>query len=134
MGDSGGPLIAGGKLVGVTSWSEWCGLRHDPAVFARVSKLRDFIAAPVWAPYAPDAPTVRVEGRRLTCVAPAFEGEAEVTGASWAQIGAHGQPRVFPKATGLTFDAPGAGRYTCAIKARNQGGVGRTRDAAPVTV
>ena len=44
MGDSGGPLISGGKLVGVTSWSEWCGLRHDPAVFARVSKLRDFIA------------------------------------------------------------------------------------------
>ena len=44
MGDSGGPLVSGGKLVGVTSWSEWCGLRHDPAVFARVSKLRDFVA------------------------------------------------------------------------------------------
>ena len=42
MGDSGGPLVSGGKLVGVTSWSEWCGLRHDPAVFARVSKLREF--------------------------------------------------------------------------------------------
>ena len=134
MGDSGGPLLSGGKLVGVTSWSEWCGLRHDPAVFARVSKLRDFIAAPVWAPYAPEAATLQVEGRRLTCVAPAFEGEAEVTGASWAQIGADGQPRVFPKATGLTFDAPGPGRYTCAVKARNQGGVGRSRDAEPVTV
>ena len=87
MGDSGGPLVSGGKLVGVTSWSEWCGLRHDPSVFARVSKLRDFIAAPVWAPYSPDAPVVRVEGRRLTCVAPAFEGAAEVTGAIWSRIG-----------------------------------------------
>ena len=107
MGDSGGPLIAGGKLVGVTSWSEWCGLRHDPAVFARVSKLRDFIAAPVWAPYAPDAPTVRVEGRRLTCVAPAFEGEAEVTGASWAQIGARRPAAAVPEGERADVRRPG---------------------------
>jgi trypsin len=135
MGDSGGPLVSGGKLVGVTSWSEWCGLRHDPAVFARVSKLRDFaLGEPVWAPYSPDAATVREEGRRLECIAPAFEGVAEVTGALWAQIGADGQPRPFPKATGLTFEAPSSGTYTCAIRAHNEGGAARTRDATPVTI
>ena len=135
LGDSGGPLVAGGKLTGVTSWSEWCGLRHDPSVFARVPKLRDFaLGEPVWAPYSPDAPTVRVQGRRLTCVAPAFEGAAEVTGAVWMRIGSRDQAIPSPAATGLAFDAPAAGRYTCAILARNEGGSARTRDAEPITV
>ena len=31
-----------GSSSASTSWSEWCGLRHDPSVFARVSALRDF--------------------------------------------------------------------------------------------
>jgi secreted trypsin-like serine protease len=129
MGDSGGPLIAGGKLVGVTSWSEWCGLRHDPAVFARVSKLRGFIDDPVWAPYSPEAPVVRVDGRRLECVAPPFEGSAEVTGAVWMRDGL-----VLREATGVTLDAAASGSYSCAVRARNEGGSSRTRDAVPVTV
>ena len=45
--------LAAGSSSASMSWSEWCGLRHDPAVFARVSKLRDFaLGEPVWAPCA----------------------------------------------------------------------------------
>jgi secreted trypsin-like serine protease len=121
MGDSGGPLISGGKLVGVVAWSEWCGLRHDPAVFARVSKLRDFIAAPTWAPVPLGKPTVTASGSTLTCMPPAFEGEAEVTGAIWSD-----ESGIQPRATGLSIEAEPGHRYTCAIRARNAGGTSRT--------
>jgi secreted trypsin-like serine protease len=134
IGDSGGPLVAGGKLVGVVSWSEWCGVRHDPAVFARVSSLRDFaLGDPVWAPTAVELPTVTASAGALTCNAPRFEGEADVFAAVWTEIGASGDVVVLPKETGLTLARPRASsRYTCAIRARNAGGSSRTPASAPV--
>ncbi len=84
VGDSGGPLVAGGKLVGVVSWSEWCGLRHDPSVFARVPALRAFVDAPVWAPRALEAPRVVASDARLECVPGTWDGPSpEIAGAVW---------------------------------------------------
>ncbi|CAI5731000.1 unnamed protein product [Hyaloperonospora brassicae] len=40
-GDSGGPLIANGKLVGVVSWGGKCGA--NSGVYTRVSAVRDYI-------------------------------------------------------------------------------------------
>lgn len=43
-GDSGGPLIRGGKLVGVTSWGpDDCGDPDYPAVYSRVSAAASWI-------------------------------------------------------------------------------------------
>ena len=51
MGDSGGPLLrktaSGYEQVGVVSWSEWCGLRHDPSVFMRPEMIHAFLAKPL---------------------------------------------------------------------------------------
>ena len=50
------------------------------------------------------APTVAAEGGRLTCVAPAFEGAAEVIGAVWTDE----RDAPCPKANGLDLDDPTA--------------------------
>lgn len=36
-GDSGGPLIAGGRLIGITSWGSGCARARTPGVFVRVA-------------------------------------------------------------------------------------------------
>ncbi|TMW39206.1 hypothetical protein DOY81_015714, partial [Sarcophaga bullata] len=41
--DSGGPLIANGKLIGIVSWGDDCALPNKPGVYARVSELRGWI-------------------------------------------------------------------------------------------
>ncbi|XP_063390101.1 trypsin CFT-1-like [Cydia fagiglandana] len=42
-GDSGGPLIYNGVVVGVCSWGEQCALARYPGVNARVSKVTEWI-------------------------------------------------------------------------------------------
>lgn len=40
-GDSGGPLIAAGRLIGITSWGSGCGRERAPGVFVRVASYAD---------------------------------------------------------------------------------------------
>lgn len=37
QGDSGGPMVVDGKLIGISSWGEGCGLPNKPGVYTRVS-------------------------------------------------------------------------------------------------
>ncbi len=45
QGDSGGPLIAGGKLIGITSWGYGCADPGNPGVYTRVSTYASQITA-----------------------------------------------------------------------------------------
>ncbi|KAJ3664534.1 hypothetical protein Zmor_000092 [Zophobas morio] len=42
-GDSGGPFINDGVLIGVTSWGDGCGAPDNPGVYAKVSYFRKYI-------------------------------------------------------------------------------------------
>ncbi|HEX7303926.1 serine protease [Lentzea sp.] len=50
QGDSGGPIVAGGKLVGVTSWGEGCARKGKPGVYVRISRYAKDLHAVVDAP------------------------------------------------------------------------------------
>ncbi|CAK9805102.1 TRYP7 [Anthophora plagiata] len=43
QGDSGGPLTVNGKIVGIVSWSEGCGLPNRPTVYTRVPSYISWI-------------------------------------------------------------------------------------------
>jgi trypsin len=45
QGDSGGPLIAGGKLIGDTSWGRGCALAGYPGVYGRIATYNSAISA-----------------------------------------------------------------------------------------
>ncbi|XP_044732065.1 trypsin-1-like [Chrysoperla carnea] len=46
-GDSGGPLVSQNKLHGIASWSQICGGNTHPAIFTRVTAIRQWIRAKV---------------------------------------------------------------------------------------
>ncbi|MFD5826786.1 S1 family peptidase [Lentzea sp. NPDC060358] len=50
QGDSGGPIVAGGKLVGITSWGEGCARKGKPGVYVRVSRYAKDLHAVVDEP------------------------------------------------------------------------------------
>jgi len=61
VGDSGGPLLVGGAIVGTVSWGPACGAERDAEVYASTIATRDFILAakPVWRPELRGAPRLR---------------------------------------------------------------------------
>ncbi len=88
--DSGGPLVAGTRLLGVVSWGERCGAERDPTVFTPLNVYRGFVSAaqPVWAPVAGAGPVTisgdGVVGATLTCTAPAWVTAPDTVSYTWS--------------------------------------------------
>jgi trypsin len=47
QGDSGGPMVAGGKLIGATSWGRGCALAGYPGVYARIASYYSELTAQI---------------------------------------------------------------------------------------
>jgi secreted trypsin-like serine protease len=145
-GDSGGPLLAqtaaGPVQIGVTSWGaevkdKDCGEAHLPAVWMRVSHYHRLLTAaePVLAPHTRALKaTLRRHGRRLTCVAPGFEGSKARLRYRWGVARFKGQliqqiPHPLTLVTGATsrrFTTGGRAtrgkKIACRVRAINSGG------------
>jgi len=44
QGDSGGPMVAGGKLIGATSWGRGCASAGYPGVYARIASYHSVLS------------------------------------------------------------------------------------------
>jgi hypothetical protein len=84
-GDSGSPLLIGGRIAGVDSWGVDCGTRrNDPANYITIPSVLAFVTAaqPPWEP-EPATPTTisgtATVGATLTCVAPTWAGAPPTT-------------------------------------------------------
>jgi len=120
-GDSGSPLLIGGRVAGVDAWGVDCGTHgNDPANYMTIPSVLDFITAaqPPWEP-EPATPTsisgTATVGATLTCVAP-----------TWA-----GTP---PASVTFDWETPrsGAGGPTYVVQPQDAGGVIRCRTAASI--
>jgi trypsin len=92
VGDSGGPLLAGGRQIGIVSFGISCGALSEPTVYARVARLRSFIDAPepVWAPQPLDRARVTGTlrpGRIATCQAPGWRNRVDRVRYRWGVNG-----------------------------------------------
>ena len=69
-GDSGGPLLVGGAIVGTVDWGPACGAERDAEVYASTIAARDFILAtdPVWRPELTGVPRLRGDLRVGTVI------------------------------------------------------------------
>ncbi|HEX6341931.1 serine protease [Umezawaea sp.] len=47
QGDSGGPIVAGGKLIGATSWGRGCAAAGYPGVYARIAAYYDVLTTQI---------------------------------------------------------------------------------------
>ncbi|MBW4720208.1 S1 family peptidase [Saccharothrix obliqua] len=47
QGDSGGPIVAGGKLIGATSWGRGCAQAGYPGVYARIATYHSELTAQI---------------------------------------------------------------------------------------
>jgi hypothetical protein len=120
-GDSGSPLLIGGRVAGVDAWGVDCGTHgNDPANYMTIPSVLDFITAaqPPWEP-EPATPTsisgTATVGATLTCVPP-----------TWA-----GTP---PASVTFDWEAPrsGAGGPTYVVQPQDAGGVIRCRTGASI--
>ena len=120
-GDSGSPLLIGGRVAGVDAWGVACGTHgNDPANYMTIPSVLDFITAaqPPWEP-EPATPTsisgTATVGATLTCVPP-----------TWA-----GTP---PASVTFDWETPrsGAGGATYVVQPQDAGGVIRCRTGASI--
>ena len=47
QGDSGGPMVAGGKLIGATSWGRGCAAAGYPGVYSRIATYYDVLTTQI---------------------------------------------------------------------------------------
>ncbi|MDQ3739804.1 MAG: serine protease, partial [Actinomycetota bacterium] len=130
VGDSGGPLLAGGDVqIGVVSFGISCGALREPTVFSEVAGLRGFIddPAPVWAPQPLGRPVVAgriAPGEVVTCEPPAFRNPVRRLRYRWGVnrllVATGRRVRITPSAAGKVLQ--------CRVVAENDGG--RTPTAA----
>lgn len=136
QGEDGGPLIVDDHgsplLVGLTSWSDYCGVPLYPGVYARLAASRDFLEPYLDPDTAPDAP------RRVSVVhhggvaqvrwrPPSFDGGTAITG---YRVTARPGPQAIvaagtPRSVELTGLA--SGRHTISVRALNVVGTGPAR-------
>ena len=130
-GDSGGPFLAHGVQIGITSWgpevkAAKCGAKPLPGVYTRVSSFLSFIndPNPVIEPFPTgDAPYPTVSGvakvgHTLTCNAPPLGGSPATLSYRWIW----NNKVISRKATATAIRDMRDHSVGCTVIARNAGG------------